>query len=39
VYFPATGQWWILYSGTHYATNSGGVPWGGGSATPINEAP
>jgi hypothetical protein len=28
VYEPATGTWWILYSGTGYVTNSGPVPWG-----------
>jgi hypothetical protein len=39
VYFPTTGQWWILYSSTGYTTNSGGVSWGGGSATPVSWLP
>src|SRR5260370_38016608 len=30
VYYPSTGQWWILYSSTNYTTNSGAVPWGTG---------
>jgi hypothetical protein len=39
VYFPSTGQWWILYSSTHYTTNSGPVSWGGGTGIPINKQP
>jgi hypothetical protein len=39
VYFPSTGQWWILYSSTGYTTNSGGVAWGGGTGVPVSNLP
>jgi hypothetical protein len=35
MYFPASGQWWILYSSTRYTTNSGAVSWGGRGDTPV----
>jgi hypothetical protein len=39
VFVPSSGQWSILYSSTNYMTNSGAVPWGVSTDTPINERP